>query len=63
VATQKFTPQMTRTLEYLNTVTQAGHYHLVQMIQFNGQDLTAYAWRGAWSADLLSACGPGWVQA
>jgi len=43
VATQKFTPQMTRTLEYLNTVTQAGHYHLVQMIQFNGQDMTAYA--------------------
>src|SRR5215469_5780049 len=34
---------MTRTLEYLNTVTQAGHYHLVQMIQFNGQDMTAYA--------------------
>jgi hypothetical protein len=43
VAAQKFTPQMTRALEYLNTVTQAGHYHLVQMIQFNGQDMTAYA--------------------
>jgi hypothetical protein len=43
VATQKFTQQMTRTLEYLNTVTQAGHYHLVQMIQFNGPDMTAYA--------------------
>jgi hypothetical protein len=43
VAAQKFTPQMTRTLEYLNTVTQAGHYHLVQMIQFNGPDMTAYA--------------------
>jgi hypothetical protein len=43
VAAQKFTPQMTRTLEYLNTVTQAGHYHLVQMIQFNGPNMTAYA--------------------
>ena len=43
VAAQKFTPQMTRTLEYLNTVTQAGHYHLVQMIQFSGPDMTAYA--------------------
>jgi len=43
VAAQKFTPQMTRTLEYLNTVTQAGHYHLVQMIQFNGPHMTAYA--------------------
>lgn len=43
VAAQKFTPQMTRTLDYLNAVTQAGHYHLVQMIQFNGPDMTAYA--------------------
>ena len=43
VAAQKFTPQMTRTLEYLNTVTHAGHYHLVQMIQFSGPDMTAYA--------------------
>jgi hypothetical protein len=43
IAAQKFTPQMTRTLEYLNTVAQAGHYHLVQMIQFNGPDMTAYA--------------------
>jgi hypothetical protein len=43
VAAQKFTPQMTRTLEYLNTAVQVGHYHLVQMIQFNGQDMTAYA--------------------
>jgi hypothetical protein len=43
VAAQKFTPQMTRTLEYLNTVTRTGHYHLVQMIQFTGPDMTAYA--------------------
>jgi hypothetical protein len=43
VAAQKFTPQMTRSLEYLNTAVRVGHYHLVQMIQFNGQDMTAYA--------------------
>lgn len=43
VAAQKFTPAMTRTLEYLNAVTQAGHYHLVQMVQFTGPDMTAYA--------------------
>lgn len=43
VAAQKFTPQMTRTLEYLNTAVQVGHYHLVQMIQFSGEDTTAYA--------------------
>jgi hypothetical protein len=43
VAAQKFTPQMTRSLDYLNTVVQVGHYHLVQMIQFHGQDMTAYA--------------------
>jgi hypothetical protein len=43
VAAQKFTPQMTQALDYLNTVTRAGHYHLVQMIQFNGPDMTAYA--------------------
>ena len=43
VATQKFTQQMTRTLEYLNAVARAGHYHLVQMIQFRGPDMTAYA--------------------
>lgn len=43
VAAQKFTPQMTRTLAYLNTAVQVGHYHLVQMIQFNGRDMTAYA--------------------
>jgi hypothetical protein len=27
----------------LNTVVRVGHYHLVQMIQFNGLDMTAYA--------------------
>jgi hypothetical protein len=43
VAAQKFTPQMTRSLEYLNMAVHVGHYHLVQMIQFNGQDMTAYA--------------------
>ena len=43
VAAQKFTLQMTRSLEYLNAVVQVGHYHLVQMIQFNGPDMTAYA--------------------
>jgi hypothetical protein len=43
VAAQKFTPQMTRSLEYLNTAVQVGHYHLVQMVQFNGPDMAAYA--------------------
>jgi hypothetical protein len=43
VAAQKFTPQMTRSLEYLNATVRVGHYHLVQMIQFHGQDMTAYA--------------------
>jgi hypothetical protein len=50
VAAQKFTPQMTRSLEYLNTAVQVGHYHLVQMIQFNGQDMTAYAAQSIMSA-------------
>lgn len=61
VAAQKFTPQMTRTLEYLNTVTQAGHYHLVQMIQFNGPDMTAYAAQSVASptARRRTPAGPG----
>jgi hypothetical protein len=42
VAAQKFTPQMTRSLEYLNTVTQAGRYHLVQLIQLDGEAMQAY---------------------
>jgi hypothetical protein len=36
VAAQKFAPQMTRNLEYLNSAAQVGHYHLVQMIQLQG---------------------------
>jgi hypothetical protein len=54
VAAQKFTPQMTRTLEYLNTAVQVGHYHLVQMIQFNGRDMTAYAAQSIASASRPS---------
>jgi hypothetical protein len=42
VAAQRYTPQMTRSLEYLNTVTQAGRYHLVQLIQLDGQAMKAY---------------------
>src|SRR2546430_2490785 len=34
---------MTRTLEYLDAGARAGHYHLVQMIQFSGPDMAAYA--------------------
>jgi hypothetical protein len=43
VAAQKFTPQMTRTLEYLNAAVQVGRYHLVHMIHFHGEEMTAYA--------------------
>jgi hypothetical protein len=65
VAAQKFTRQMTRTLEYLNTVTQAGHYHLVQMIQFSGPDMTAYAAQSITSptAPRRAAAGSGASEA
>jgi hypothetical protein len=45
---------MSRSLEYLNTAVQVGHYHLVQMIQFNGQDMTAYAAQSIVSASRTS---------
>ena len=65
VATQKFTPQMTRSLEYLNAVARAGHYHLVQMIQFNGPDMTAYAAQSITSpaAPRRAAAGAGASEA
>jgi hypothetical protein len=43
VAAQKFTPQMTRSLDYLNNVARVGHYHLVQMVQLSGHEMTGYA--------------------
>lgn len=43
VAAQRFTPQMTRSLDYLNKVVSVGKYHLVQMIQLTGEGVTAYS--------------------
>ncbi|WP_290050375.1 hypothetical protein [Amycolatopsis solani] len=43
VAAQRFTPQMTTSLDYLNTVAQVGRYHLVQMVQLTGAEVTAYS--------------------
>ena len=37
VAAQRFTPQMTRSIDYLNKVAAVGKYHFVQMIQFAGE--------------------------
>lgn len=61
VAAQKFTPQMTRSLEYLNTAVQVGHYHLVQMIQLNGHNMTAYAAQSIASPSRArrASAGPG----
>ena len=61
VAAQKFTPQMTRSLEYLNSAVQVGHYHLVQMIQLNGQNMTAYAAQSIASPSRTrrASAGPG----
>lgn len=42
VAAQRFTPQMTRSLDYLNSVARVGKYHLIQMVQLSGNGLTGY---------------------
>lgn len=43
VAAQRFTPQMTRSIDYLNKVVAVGKYHFVQMIQLSGEEGTAYS--------------------
>jgi hypothetical protein len=43
VAAQRFTPQMTRSLDYLNEMVRWGKYHLVQMIHLVGDMSTAYS--------------------
>lgn len=43
VASQRFTPQMTTSLDYLNHVAQAGRYYLVQVVQLAGAEVTAYS--------------------
>jgi len=42
VAAQRFTPQMIRSLDYLNSAVQMGKYHLVQLVHLAGQDMTGY---------------------
>ncbi len=43
VAAQRFTPAMTNSLDYLNSVTRSGRYHLVQMIKLDGDGNSAYS--------------------
>ena len=49
VAAQRFTPTMTRSLDYLNKAVRVGMFHLVQIMQLTGADVTAY------SAQVISA--------
>lgn len=42
VAAQRFTPQMTRSLDYLNSVSRVGHYYLMHMVELTGNEMTGY---------------------
>jgi hypothetical protein len=43
VAAQRFTPQMIKSLEYLNGVARWGTYHLVQVVHLEGDGTSAYS--------------------
>ncbi len=43
VAAQRFSPQMTASLDYLNTTVRYGRYFLVEVIRLEGADLVAHA--------------------
>jgi hypothetical protein len=43
VAAQRFVPQMSKSLEYLNEVTRWGRYHLVQVVHLVGDNSAAYS--------------------
>lgn len=43
VAAQRFTEPMRRSLEYLNATMRFGRFFLIELVQLEGQDLTAHA--------------------
>lgn len=43
VAAQRFTPAMTVSLDYLNSMVRFGRFYLVEIVRLEGQDLTAHA--------------------
>jgi hypothetical protein len=53
VAAQRFTPPMTRSLDYLNKVVGVGKYHLVQMTYLTGEAVTAYSAQAVGSPSKL----------